>query len=339
VANIEADLIGARTLPLAYPPTTKAWRINWPMATGVVVVHLLTLLACLPYFFSWIGVALVFVGNYIFCSIGIGAGYHRCLTHRAFQCPKLFERTLALLGVCTLQESPALWVAIHRMHHQHADDVPDPHSPLVTFFWGHMGWLFIVNSQFERAPNYERYAQDLLRDPFYRRLERNELWFFVYAAHALIILAIGFGAGWLWTGNTAAAFQFGMSVLVWGVFVRTVYCWHITWGVNSVAHMWGYRNYETGEDSRNNWLIAIATNGEGWHNNHHADSRSAAHGFHRWWEIDITYLTIMVWERFGLVWNVVHLRPERAARANDPASGARFADAPSRERAAAATDV
>src|SRR5690606_4691722 len=93
--------------------------------------------------------------------------------------------------------------------------------------------------------------------------------------------------------------------LVWGVFVRTVYTWHITWGVNSIAHMWGYRNYETNENSRNNWLIGLATNGEGWHNNHHYNQHSAAHGFHRWWELDVTYLTIMAWKKLGLVWDVV----------------------------------
>ena len=103
-----------------------------------------------------------------------------------------------------------------------------------------------------------------------------------------------------------AGVQFGLSLLVWGVFVRTVAVWHITWSVNSVTHMWGYRNYETDENSRNNWLVGLVSNGEGWHNNHHADQRSAAHG-HRWWEFDVTYITIWLLEKFGLATNV--LRP------------------------------
>jgi fatty-acid desaturase len=300
---------------LQRPATTRSCRINWPYALGVTFVHLLALLALVPWLFSWTGVALVFIGNYVFCSTGIGAGFHRCLAHRSFRCSKRFEHLLAILGVCTLQDSPARWVAVHRAHHQHADRDPDPHSPLATFLWGHMGWLFIVNSQFEQAPAYEKYVRDLLRDPFYRALERNELWSFVYLAHAAAIFALAFVAAWLWTGELSAAAQFGASVLVWGVFVRTVYCWHITWGVNSVAHLWGYRNHETDENSRNNWAIALATNGEGWHNNHHADSRCAAHGFHRWWEIDVTYLTILLWERMGLVWDVARPRGKNGARA------------------------
>lgn len=114
--------------------------------------------------------------------------------------------------------------------------------------------------------------RDLLRDPFHKALVRNEMWWFVDAAHALIILLIALLTGWRWTGALSGGMQFGLSVLVWGVFVR---------GTNSAAHVWGYRNYETGENSRNNWLIGLTSGGDGWHNNHHADPRCAAHGFHR----------------------------------------------------------
>jgi len=300
---------------LRRPATVRRDRINWPYATGVVLIHLLACLAFLPWFFSWSGVAAVFVGNYLFCSLGIGAGYHRCLAHRAFGCPKWFEHTLTILGVCTLQDSPARWVAIHRAHHRHPDRDTDPHSPLAGFLWGHIGWLFAVNSQFEQVPSYEKYVRDLFRDPFHKALVRNEFWFFVYAAHALAILLIAFLVGWFWGGTASAGAQFGASLLVWGVFVRTVYSWHVTWGTNSAAHFWGYRNYETGENSRNNWLIALTSNGDGWHNNHHADPRCAAHGFHRWWELDVTYLTILIWERIGLVWKV-----RRSSKKLEPAA-------------------
>ncbi len=293
-----------RRKALLRPATTQSLRVNWSYAIGVVVVHLLALLAFVPWLFSWTGVAMVFIGNYLFCSLGIGAGFHRCLTHRSFRCPKWFEHLLTILGVCTLQDLPARWVAIYRVHHQHPDEDADPHSPLASFFWGHMGWLFIVNSQFQNVPSYEKYVRDLMRDPFQKALVRNETWSFVYAAHALIILLLGFLAGWLWAGTLFGGVQFGLSMLVWGVFVRTVYSWHVTWGTNSAAHVWGYRNYETGENSRNNWLIGITSGGDGWHNNHHADPRCCAHGFHRWWELDTTYLTILLWERIGLVWSV-----------------------------------
>lgn len=113
----------------------------------------------------------------------------------------------------------------------------------------------------------------------------------------------GFAASLLCGTSAAEAALFGASVLIWGVFVRTVVVWHITWSVNSAAHLWGYRNYETGEQSRNNWLVALISNGEGWHNNHHADARSARHG-HRRWEIDVVYASIRMLELVGLASNV-----------------------------------
>jgi len=151
---------------------------------------------------------------------------------------------------------------------------------------------------------YERYAGDLLRDPFYLRLERSLMWIWVYAAHALAFFGIGFLVGWALGGSAYDGFQFGLSLLVWGVFVRTVLVWHITWSVNSLAHLWGYRSYETRENSRNNWFVGLLSNGEGWHNNHHADPRAAAHG-HKWWELDITYLTVRLLCVLGLAKDVV----------------------------------
>jgi stearoyl-CoA desaturase (delta-9 desaturase) len=278
--------------------------IVWPYVIGVGLFHLLIPLAFLPYFFSWWGVLWLPVGNYLFCSMGIGAGYHRLHTHRSYKCPKWFEHFLALLGCCNLQESPSRWVLVHRLHHQHSDHQPDPHTPLVTWFWGHVGWLFVENRQLSTPATYERYAKDMLRDPFYLRLERNLLYVWVYVIHAALFLLVGAGVGYAWTGTPAGALQVGLQWLLWGVVMRTVYTWHVTWGVNSFTHMYGYRNYETRENSRNNWLLALLTNGEGWHNNHHADPRSAAQGFHRWWELDVTYLTIKLWEKLGLVWDV-----------------------------------
>ena len=117
----------------------------------------------------------------------------------------------------------------------------------------------------------------------------------IFAGWLGVVPLTAFSAGW----GLAAAVQFGASLLIWGVFVRTVVVWHITWSVNSLAHLWGYRTYETGEQSRNNWFVALISNGEGWHNNHHADSRSARHG-HRWWEIDVVYATIWLLEAVGL---------------------------------------
>ena len=292
---------------LAAPATVGWGRVDWPYAVSFAVYHLLALLAFVPWLFTWSGVLLAALGTYVFGTLGINLCFHRLLTHRSFVCPKWLERGLAVLGVCCLQDTPAHWVAVHRLHHQHSDDTKDPHSPLVTFFWGHMGWLLVPNHALVRMDLYERYAKDLLLDRFYMSLERRLLWVWINVALWAVFFAAGLAVGWSAGGRLGGGLQLGLSLLVWGVFVRTVLVWHITWSVNSVTHLWGYRNYETDENSRNNVLVGIVANGEGWHNNHHAQPRAAAHG-HRWWELDVTYLTIRLLQAVGLATDVVPVR-------------------------------
>ncbi len=293
---------------LEWPVTTvNPVRVRWRYAIGIPFIHLLACLAFFPYFFSWTGVVLSILGLYIFGTLGINLCYHRLLTHQGFVAPKWLEHTFAVLGVCTMQDTPACWVAMHRIHHKHSDHRTDPHSPLVNFFWGHCGWLMIINRDFINVYDYEKYTRDILRDPFYLKLERNENWLWIYATSMAVFFLGGFGAALAMGGTLAAAVQFGLSLLVWGVFVRTVVTWHITWSVNSFTHIWGYKNYDTDDNSRNNWLVGLWSNGEGWHNNHHADQRAAAHG-HKWWEFDVTWITIRSLEMLGLVRDVVRPR-------------------------------
>jgi len=285
--------------PLAWPEgTVNPVRIRWRYAISIPAMHLLACLAFSPWFFSWTGVVLCVMGFYVFGTLGINLCYHRLLTHQGMVVPKWLEHGLALLGVCTMQDTPACWVAMHRMHHKYSDTQPDPHSPLVHFLWGHCGWLVFVNRDFRNVNYYEKFVRDLLRDPFYLRLERNSFWTVIYAVHALLFFLVGWAIGGV---------QFGTSLLVWGVFVRTVAVWHITWSINSLTHVWGYQNYDTGEHSRNNPLVALWSNGEGWHNNHHADQRAASHG-HHWWEFDITWQTIRLMEKIGLAKDVIRPR-------------------------------
>jgi stearoyl-CoA desaturase (delta-9 desaturase) len=129
----------------------------------------------------------------------------------------------------------------------------------------------------------------------------------VYLGSVAAFYLLGFAIGWPTGGSPMAGVQFGASLVVWAVFVRTVATWHITWSVNSVTHVWGYQNYDTGDNSRNNILVGLWSNGEGWHNNHHADQRAAAHG-HKWWEFDLTWITIRAMEKLGLVKDVVRPR-------------------------------
>ena len=304
----------APSLPL--PASVQKDKILWPYFIGITGFHALALLAFVPWLFSWTGVALAIAGLYVFGTLGINLCYHRLLTHKGFALPKWLEHTFAVLGVCCLQDTPARWVAVHRLHHQHSDEQDDPHSPLVSFLWGHCGWLLVTNQELQRLSMYERYSRDILRDRFYLGMERNGMWMWINMAHWLVFFLAGLAIGWLVDGSYAAGVQFGLSLLVWGVFVRTVLVWHITWSVNSVTHLWGYRNYETDERSRNNVFVGLVSNGEGWHNNHHADPRSAAHG-HRWWEFDVTYLTIQFLSLLGLARDVVKPNPRIAARHNE----------------------
>ena len=273
----------------------------------LIIIHLLAVLAFLPYTFTWWGVAALLIGNFIFGSIGINLAYHRMLTHSAVKFPKWMERLFILCGVCSLEGSPIWWVLQHRIHHQKSDEEGDPHSPQEHFFWGHMQWIYTADPERNRLSTYEKYVPDLMTDPFLRWLHRGQRWVLIYIAHAVLIAAAGFGIGFLVADTTERAVQIGVQVFLWGVIVRTVYVWHITWFVNSASHRWGYRNYDTPDKSRNNWWVALLTNGEGWHNNHHAAPRTCSQG-HRWWEVDLTYTFVRVLEMMGLAKNVVPIK-------------------------------
>jgi fatty-acid desaturase len=301
----------ARALRLTVPSGVKTDAIMWRWAIAIAVYHLLALLAFVPWFFSWSGVAVAGIGFFVFGVLGVNIGFHRLLTHRGFRCPQWVERTLAILGVCSVQGSPAFWVAAHRRHHQHADEQPDPHSPLVTFFWAHVGWLLVETGVLAPLGWKFRYAKDLLDDPFYNHLERSYIW--IVLGSWIAFFAAGVAVMALSGADALKALQFGASLLVWGIFVRTVVVWHVTWSVNSVTHLWGYRNYDSDENSRNNVLVAIVAIGEGWHNNHHADQRSAKHG-HLWWEVDGSYLVIRLLASLGLASNIVMPNPRLAAK-------------------------
>jgi fatty-acid desaturase len=308
---LAAGLAIAPSAPrLTLSAVVKPNRITWRWAIAIGIYHLLAFLAFVPWFFSWTGVVVAWLGLYVFGVLGVNIGFHRLLAHRGFSCPKWLEHSLAILGVCSLQGSPAFWVAAHRRHHQYADEPPDPHSPLVNFFWAHMGWLLVETGVFAPLGWKLQYAKDLLHDPFYAHLERSFVW--VVLASWIGFFVVGVVAGFLIGGSALQALQFGASLLLWGVIVRTVATWHITWSVNSVTHLWGYRNYESDDSSRNNLFIGILASGEGWHNNHHADQRAAKHG-HLWWEFDSTYLIIRLLAALGLVKDIV--MPNAAARA------------------------
>ena len=291
-------------------------RVHPRILGGIVGYHLLALLACIPWLYSGSGLAWAVAGLYLFGTLGINIGYHRLLAHRGFSCPRWLEHGLSILGACCWQGSPMNWVAIHRMHHQHSDEADDPHSPRSGFFWSHMGWFLLRDPAIYNISTYDRYARDLLQDRFYKQMERPRVWRTIQLIQWSAFLVVGGLIGGLASGSFLGAVQLGLSWLVWGVFVRTVAVWHITWSVNSITHLWGYRSYATGDDSRNNVLVGLVSNGEGWHNNHHAEPRCAAHG-RRWWELDVSYLTIRAMQLVGLASDVVMPRRRHSSDQNE----------------------
>jgi fatty-acid desaturase len=285
--------------------------VHWEYLIPITTVHVLACLAFLPGYFSWPGVALAVIGTGVFGTLGINLCYHRLLAHRSLKVPRWLERTLATLALCSLEDTPSRWVANHRLHHAHSDDPEDPHSPREGVAWSHVGWLFRRAPERKTLAFFDRYARDILTDKYYRFLERHPmaiLW--IYTTQAVIFWTVGLLVGRWIGGDWQAGQTCAARTLVWGVFVRTVLVWHITWSVNSLTHVFGYRTYATNEDSRNNWLVAILAMGEGWHNNHHHDPASASVQ-HKWWEIDMTYYAILLLKSLGLATDVIaprHIR-------------------------------
>lgn len=310
----KASLGGRDATSIPLPANVNRKRIYFSYLVSFIVFHALALLVFVPWFFSWTGFASLVIGSYFFGAVGIPITYHRLLTHRSFKTPKWFERCLVVISLCNGQETPARWVAWHRLHHNESDHQEDPHSPLVNFLWSHFQWLIYENTNTNKFGLYKKYAKDILSDPFYMWLEKNTYaGVAIFAAHGVVIFALAWLIAGLCMGFTMAAFQLACSVFVWGVIARVVVMWHVTWSVNSLGHMFGYRNYDTDDHSKNNWFVAIISSGEGWHNNHHAD-QSAATVQHKWWEFDLNYYIIKSWSFVGLATDIVPPIHKRRAR-------------------------
>jgi stearoyl-CoA desaturase (delta-9 desaturase) len=226
-------------------------------------------------------------------SVGIGFTYHRLLTHRGFKVPKWLEYVGTVCGMLMSEGGAITWVAMHRIHHAHSDKPgQDLHTPKDGFWWSHMGWI-LCRLDLSYREMEQRYAPEMVADPVHLALNR---------LHVLPNILLGFAlfalGGWSW--------------LIWGMFVRLVVGLNTTWFVNSATHTWGYRTFETNEDSRNLWWVGLLAWGEGWHNNHHAFQRSARHGL-AWWEFDANWVLIRSLAAVGLV-SDIQLLPKNAER-------------------------
>jgi stearoyl-CoA desaturase (Delta-9 desaturase) len=269
-------------------PATVRW---WP-PPPFLLFHLAAL-GALFVGFRWY-YPIIALASYYLRMFWVTVGYHRYFSHRAFKTSRAFQFVTAFLAMTSTQKGVLWWAAHHRAHHRHSDGPEDLHSPGQSgFWWSHVGWILCDRY----GPTDYDGIRDFARFPELRWLNR---WYLV--PPALYFLA-------LWIAG-------GLPVLVWGGVIGTILLWHGSFTINSLAHIFGSRRYATPDGSRNNWLLALLTCGEGWHNNHHHYQSSANQGWF-WWEIDASYCGLKLMRAFGLVWDL--RRPPAHVRQPAPA--------------------
>jgi len=257
-------------------------RLHYENIFWISLVHLLALVA-IP-FFSWGALALCLVLLFTISPLGINLCYHRLLTHRALKVPQWFEYVLATIAATSAQGPMLVWVAEHRLHHRYSDTPKDPHNSREGFFHAHIGHLFRRKDIEDDRAQWAKYVPDLMQHRYYHFLSKYAALFVMAPAPLL----------YLWGG---------WSYVLWGIPVRIVLMWHVTWSVNSATHTFGYRTFKTDDTSTNCWWVGLLGAGEGWHNNHHAFPASAAHG-RTWYEFDFTYQIIRFLKLIGLATDV-----------------------------------
>jgi len=241
--------------------------------------HLLWILA------FWSGAstgALCFAtASYFVILFGVFAGFHRYFSHRTFKTSRVFQFLLALLGTLSLQKGVLHWAANHRVHHKYSDKPGDIHSPIInTLYWAHMGWIM---SDDHNETKWDK-IKDFSKFPELVWLNKNFVGIYV-------------------TWCASVLFGLGFDYLVWGCFINTLVSWHVVFFVNSIMHVWGSRDHDTGDQSRNNIWLTIPLMGENWHNNHHHKPNSASVWF-KWYQVDLTFIALAALEKIGLIWDV-----------------------------------
>jgi stearoyl-CoA desaturase (delta-9 desaturase) len=269
--------------------------INWVGSIPFFVIHALAIGGVFVFGWSWSGFALA-LALYAVRMFGVTGGYHRYFAHRSYKTSRVFQFVLAFLAQSSAQKGALWWAAHHRVHHALSDQPGDIHSAkLDGFWWSHVGWIL---SQQHDETDYAR-IRDFAKYPELVWLNRH------YLVPPTVLGVSLFALG-------------SWETLVWGLFVSTVLLWHGTFTINSLTHLWGSRRFSTTDDSRNNLWLALITGGEGWHNNHHHYQRSVNQGFF-WWEIDMTFYTLWLLSKLGIVWDL-HLAPARVRVASSTPS-------------------
>ena len=261
--------------------TSKKLPYSWVTIIFMAIVHGVALLALLPQNITWPAIAMAAFLYWLTGCVGVTLGYHRLVAHKSFKVPKWLEYFLVFCGTLSCQSTPIEWIGLHRHHHAYSDHDNDHHTSSKGFWWSHMEWMFYEVPAKAEIP---RFTKDIGDDPVYQFL--STFFIPIQVVLGLVLLAIG---GW--------------PMVLWGIFMRLVLVYHTTWFVNSATHKFGYRTYESGDQSTNCWWVALLAFGEGWHNNHHAFQYSARHGLQPW-EFDLTWLIIQGLSRLGLATDI-----------------------------------
>ena len=262
-------------------------------------------LGCLAVY--WVGISkaaiLTAIGLYylrMFCITGF---YHRYFSHKTFKMNRIWQFIFAFLGATAGQRGPLWWASHHRCHHRQADTLLDPHSPQhAGFIWSHISWFFSYDAF---RTNYKA-VSDLAKFPELVWLNRYDI------IAPLLLLITLYACGEYWHYHSPEMQTSGIQLVVWGFFISTVCVFHATSSINSLSHQWGYRDFDTPDQSRNNFCLALITLGEGWHNNHHFSPNSVRQGF-RWWQIDVTFYMLWFLSKIGIIHE---LRPVDMTRGN-----------------------
>ena len=275
-----------------YASITSGKEIDWMRVIPFVLLHLSCLLIVIVGF-SWTAF-IVCIFLFAIRMFAITGFYHRYFSHKTFKTSRFVQLLFAMIGATAVQRGPLWWAAHHRGHHINSDTPEDKHSPKEHgFLWSHMGW-FLTKSNFVTNT---KFIRELIRFPELRIIDRFDLLMPLALSISLFII------GHYLNQYEPQLNTDGFQLLIWGFSLSTVMLYHATFLVNSAAHQWGKKRYETKDTSRNNFIIAILTFGEGWHNNHHHYPGSARQGFY-WWEVDLTYYVLKFLAMMGLIWDV-----------------------------------
>jgi stearoyl-CoA desaturase (delta-9 desaturase) len=267
-------------------------KVDWIRCIPFIVVHV----ACFGVIWvgwSWTAVGLA-AALYLVRMFAITGFYHRYFSHRTFKTSRVGQFIFAILGASSAQRGPLWWASHHRLHHRRSDEPEDVHSPVRHgFLWSHIGW---ITSQTNFRVHFKA-IQDLYRYRELRLLDRFDTAVPITLSVALYLL------GAILHKHAPALGTSGGQLVIWGFFISTVVLMHATFTINSLSHKFGRRRYQTNDDSRNNWFLALLTLGEGWHNNHHHYPASTSQGFY-WWEFDFTYYGLIALKWLGVIWDL-----------------------------------